>query len=88
METLSYYTPGTWVYTLNDDSIEIVIITSITISIDMNNIQRIVYDCHFNTNRKDGILTKTHDKVFLTKEDLIKSLLISDRAKDSDTHNI
>lgn len=74
MGTLSYYTPGTWVYTLNDDRIAIVIITSITISIDMNNIQRIVYSCHFNTDRKGGILTKTHDKVFLTKEDLIKSL--------------
>lgn len=74
METLSYYTPGTWVYTLNDDRIVVAIITSISISIDANNIQRIVYNCHLNTNRKEGTLTKAHDKVFLTKEDLIKSL--------------
>lgn len=74
METLSYYKPGTWVYTLKDDRIVIVIITSIRISIDVNNIQRMIYVCHFNTDRKGGILTKTHDKVFLTKEDLIKSL--------------
>lgn len=73
METLSYYKPGTWIYTLNDDKIVIAIITSISISIT-NNTQRIVYSCHLNTNKKGSILTKVHDKVFLTKEDLIKSL--------------
>ena len=73
METLSYYKPGTWIYTLNDDKIVIAIITSISISIT-NNTQRIVYSCYLNTNKKGSILTKVHDKVFLTKEDLIKSL--------------
>lgn len=73
METLSYYTPGTWVYTLKDDRIVIVIITSISISIDVNNIQRIVYSCKFNKDGTGGMLIK-HDRLFLTKEDLIKSL--------------
>lgn len=73
METLSYYTPGTWVYTLNDDRIVIVMITSISISIDMNN-KRIVYSCKFNKDGTGGMLNKTHDRLFLTKEDLIKSL--------------
>lgn len=74
METLSYYTPGTWVYTLNDDRIVLVIIDSISISIDVNNKQRIVYSCKFNKDGTGGMLIKTHDRLFFTKEDLIKSL--------------
>lgn len=74
MGTLSYYTPGTWVYTLNDDKIVIVIVDSISISIDMNNKQRIVYSCKFNKDGTGGMVIKTHDRLFLTKEDLIKSL--------------
>lgn len=74
METLSYYKPGTWVYTLNDDRIVLVIIDSISISIDMNNKQRIVYSCKFNKDGTGVMVIKTHDRLFLTKEDLIKSL--------------
>lgn len=74
METLSYYTPGTWVYTLNDNRIVLVIVDSISISIDMNNIQGIVYSCKFNKEGTGGMLIKTHNRLFLTKEDLIKSL--------------
>ena len=72
METLSYYKPGTWVYTLNDD--KIVMVDSISILISMNNIQRIVYSCIFNKDGTGSLLMKTHNKLFLTKEDLIKSL--------------
>lgn len=74
METLSYYKPGTWVYTLNDDRIVLVIIDSISISIDANNIKGIVYSCKFNKDGTGGMLMKIHDRLFLTKEDLIKSL--------------
>ena len=74
METLSYYKPGTWVYTLNDDKIVMVIVDSISISINTNNIQKIVYSCIFNKDETRSLLMKTHNKLFLTKEDLIKSL--------------
>ena len=74
METLSYYKPGTWVYTLNDGKIVMVIVDSISISINMNNIQRIIYSCIFNKDGIGSLLMKTHNKLFLTKEDLIKSL--------------
>lgn len=74
METLSYYKPGTCVYTLNDDKIVMVIVDSISILISMNNIQRIVYSCIFNKDGTGSLLMKTHNKLFLTKEDLIKSL--------------
>lgn len=74
METLSYYKPGTWFYTLNDGRIVTVIVDSISISINMNNIQRIVYSCMFNKDGIGDMVIKTHDRLFLTKEDLIKSL--------------
>lgn len=74
METLSYYKPGTWVYTLNNGKIVMVIVDSISISINMNNIQKIVYSCIFNKDGTGSLLMKTHNKLFLTKEDLIKSL--------------
>lgn len=51
-----------------------VIVDSISISINMNNIQRIVYSCIFNKDGTGSLLMKTHNKLFLTKEDLIKSL--------------
>lgn len=74
METLLYYKPGTCVYTLNDGKIIMVIVDSISISINMNNIQRIVYNCIFNKDGTGSLLMKTYNKLFLTKEDLIKSL--------------
>ena len=74
METLSYYKPGTWVYTLNNGKIVMVIGDSISISINMNNIQKIVYSCIFNKDGTGSLLMKTHNKLFLTKEDLFKSL--------------
>lgn len=74
MEILSYYKPGTCAYTLNDGKIVMVIVDSISISINMNNIQRIVYSCIFNKDGTESLLMKTHNKLFLTKEDLIKSL--------------
>nr|DAE39616.1 MAG TPA: hypothetical protein [Caudoviricetes sp.] len=40
----------------------------------MNNKQRIVYSCKFNKDGTGGMVNKTHDRLFLTKEDLIKSL--------------
>ena len=47
-----------------------VIVDSISILISMNNIQRIVYSCIFNKDETRILLMKTHNKLFLTKEDL------------------
>lgn len=74
METLSYYKPGTWVYTFTNNDVMKVIITSVDISINTDNIPKIFYTCYFNTDMTGNLLKKTHDEIFLTKEDLIKSL--------------
>lgn len=73
-QTLSYYILGTLVYTFNNNDIVRVIITSVDISINTDNIPKIFYTCHFNTDMTGNSLKKTHNEVFLTKEDLIKSL--------------
>lgn len=73
METLLYYKPGTWVYTLIDDVMR-VIINHITISIYVDKAPEINYYCYSNEDQTGCAITRTHDKIFATKEDLIKSL--------------